>query len=153
MSGEQQQQRSVDPKLVALLLEEACWSPYHGTDQPGTPPDERRKYLEESVFPTLVPALAELLTLVEAEETLKNEGKEPANKGPYGPTGEVHPTDWLAQYLMRNNVKERQPGGAGPSLKEHPYCALRTALAETQSSNNNNNNAAAASSAQNAAAQ
>lgn len=125
--------RPVDPKLVAMLLEDECWTPYHGTDAPGTPPDENRKYLEEHVFPTLIPALADLLTLVQ----LDSDGNLPKNysglaAGPknYGPTGSVPPTDWIAQYLMRNNQKHHR------HLDSHPYVILRNALKQKRTKEN-----------------
>lgn len=125
--------QSVDPRLVAMLLEEHCWSPYHGTQSDAAaatdPTDKATKdkaYLEDEVFPTLVPALHELAVLVQQYNDVVHSGTEPLKGAKYGPTGGTHPTDWVAQFLLRNNTRHND------TLLDHPYCVLRRALKQKQ---------------------
>lgn len=113
--------RLSQPELVAYLLEEGLWNPRHGTDSVEHPTGPRKAdqlYLEKEVFPTLVPALHDLLELVQAR---LDDASEPAI---YGPTGSSHPLDWLAQFLMRRNTRH------DAALHNHSYCVLRRALKE-----------------------
>ena len=136
----------MDPKLVANLLDDMVWALNADVDEhyaktakgiSGSDADSAdAKYLAHDVFPTLVPALHELLQLVVKHQEAVAAGK-PIPAVPvtssipnapglpnYGPTAHTHPVDWLAQYLFRHNPKH------GKSLENHPYCAITRALQE-----------------------
>eukprot|EP01063_Lacrimia_lanifica_P025061 TRINITY_DN32855_c0_g1_i1.p2 TRINITY_DN32855_c0_g1~~TRINITY_DN32855_c0_g1_i1.p2 ORF type:complete len:128 (+),score=46.02 TRINITY_DN32855_c0_g1_i1:43-426(+) len=91
---------------LARIAEEGIWTEleFRGHE------DDRLLYLEQHVYPTLMPALKELLAEVSGpEDSVAAELKR----------ARINPIDWLAQYLMRNNPKHNT------FLHQHP-CALLT---------------------------
>eukprot|EP01060_Flectonema_neradi_P036650 TRINITY_DN7121_c0_g1_i1.p1 TRINITY_DN7121_c0_g1~~TRINITY_DN7121_c0_g1_i1.p1 ORF type:complete len:128 (+),score=20.98 TRINITY_DN7121_c0_g1_i1:43-384(+) len=87
--------------LLARVLEEEVYSNINFEPHK----DERLLYLEEEVLPTLVPALKDLLSeIAQNRERLKK--------------SDLNPIDWLAQYLMRYNVRHNT------YLHSHPYTLL-----------------------------
>ncbi len=101
-----------DARLIALLLEEAVWDPKAVESSSAS----NQAYLEETVFPTLIPAIASLLETVHAREEQQGGGFATGEPLP------IRPTDWLAQYLMRNNTAHSH------ALHSHPYNVLRRGL-------------------------
>ena len=138
----------VDPKLISNLLDDMVWAVntdvenhYAKAAAKASSASETdsadAKYLAHDVFPTLVPALHELLQLVVKHQEAAGAGGKPAAAVPvtssavnapglpnYGPTAHTHPVDWLAQYLFRHNPKHTD------ALEHHPYCVITKALQE-----------------------
>jgi hypothetical protein len=140
-----------DAKVVANLLDDMVWALNSDVEDHyaklakgsgATDADAAdAKYLAHDVFPTLVPALHELLQLVvKHEEQRKATARLPAvpvtsssaatapGLPDYGPTAHTHPVDWLAQYLFRNNPKHSK------ALQRHPYCVISKQVLEKQES-------------------
>lgn len=116
--------------VIARLLEERLWCANEDQDQydaaarAAASKNANVVYLQQNVFPTLVPALARMLELAQTEleegrtevrVPVKGESKKPVPD--FGPTGVAHPITWLAEYLMRNHPQFN--GNA--HLVHHPY--------------------------------
>lgn len=102
------------------LIEENLWCNGDEVDCLTTMPEESKKnylYLRRNVYPTLVPALYELAQIVQDEQ----EGDEANDEQDAAPReglcdAKVDPILWIAQYLLRNNVK-----AATSRVRNHPY--------------------------------
>lgn len=81
-------------------------------------------YLQQKLYPTLVPALFEMLKLEQRERARK----EPSGK--YGATGNVDPVTWLAHYLLRNNATSKTS-----RIRHHPYAIVNSIFLAKQSEN------------------
>ncbi|ORC88252.1 uncharacterized protein TM35_000171240 [Trypanosoma theileri] len=99
-------------EMMVRLIEEQLWCGYEGIDASVELPleDENATYLRETVFPTLVPALYELVRR-EQQRRLNPE----SFPGSYGATGNINSISWLSQYLLRNNTQHSK------NLLQHPY--------------------------------
>ncbi len=118
----------VDEELIALLLQQDAWEPLPLPEPDSTTnPVEAKKradaiYLRDNVLPTLVPALHDLLDLVERERELGATARATSRcVSREHPTGASGPIEWLAQYLVRNNTKRCD------ALHSHPYVVLHRA--------------------------
>ncbi|KAK7199822.1 hypothetical protein NESM_000029300 [Novymonas esmeraldas] len=101
-----------DSALLVRLIEEDLFLD-HIDKCSGTPRlSANQRYLVENVFPTLVPALQDLIRRYRGE----------IDTGSTTSTTQVDPVMWLAQYLLRNNTHS----GAS-RLARHPFQVINTA--------------------------
>jgi hypothetical protein len=112
--------------VIARLLEEGVWCANEDMDTASRAVRSAdAQYLQEKIYPTLVPAIARMLELANRDMAHRGtsevwaphasiEGKKDAPD--YGPTGRAHPITWLAEYLMRNSTQH-----GSTHLSEHPY--------------------------------
>ena len=127
-------------QLVLRLLEDAIWinnPTCDALEKQECNTSANHSYLHDKVFPTLIPALHALLALVQAEVEKGNtdflqrtNAKKPLGVivrdamhsdqaiNDYGPTLEVNPIEWVAQYLMWHSLQR------SPQLGKHPYVVL-----------------------------
>lgn len=123
-------EQSDDARLVEMLLHDDVWRALHLAEAQGgeanqTAARRHASYLEATVYPTLVPALAELLERVQlvtekgAAMVPHSTAVAPASSHPVGAAG---PTVWLAQYLMRHNSSAVGTAPCRPG--QHPYSVL-----------------------------
>ena len=125
-----------DPALVKMLLAEDCWHPLHLGDGEGEYSSENTAYLEEHIFPTLIPAIHRLLEHVQLrfsqsqilnasypENERKSDQMARDVQNPYArpprripssrcistlhPTGGPNAIEWIAQYLLRYNPRPK----------------------------------------------
>lgn len=112
--------------VIARLLEEGIWCANEDMDAASSVVRSAdAQWLQENVYPTLVPAIARMLELAIADMAKRGttEVHAPAamlerqkDCPDYGPTGRAHPITWLAEYLMRNS-----PQHGSTFLAQHPY--------------------------------
>ncbi|KAG5470205.1 hypothetical protein LSCM4_02899 [Leishmania orientalis] len=113
-----------DSALVVRLIEEGLFLNHidmcNGSNGAEISADHR--YLIENVFPTLVPALQDLIKMYRGQITPNDTGGSTANKA------KADPVMWLAQYLLRNNVH------SGTSrLAHHPFQTINKAALNRES--------------------
>jgi hypothetical protein len=120
-----------EERFVAMLLNQDVWTPCATAvpePNPATATAAQREnaaYLQEHVFPTLVPALHDLCDLVLRDKELGTAARHSsACVSHEHPTGAAGPIPWLAQYLMRNNLQH------SATLQQHPYVVLSRAAAK-----------------------
>jgi hypothetical protein len=117
--------RDIDPRLVAMLLSQEIWRPSASAGEGDDKGQDDLAYLQDAVFPTLVPALHDLCELVQREKELGDAARPTtACVSRAHPTGASGPVQWLAQYLTRYNLKH------SAALKNHPYVVLSAAAKE-----------------------
>ncbi|TPP43739.1 hypothetical protein CGC21_20690 [Leishmania donovani] len=107
-----------DSALLVRLIEEGLFLDHidkcSGNSAEKVSADHR--YLIENVFPTLVPALQDLIKQYRDQITQDGTASGAANKA------QPDPVMWLAQYLLRNNVH------SGTSrLTHHPFQIINRA--------------------------
>ncbi|KEG12957.1 hypothetical protein DQ04_01301010 [Trypanosoma grayi] len=110
-------------EMMVRLIEEHLWCGYGDVEAAIRLPleDENATYLRETVFPTLVPALYELL-----KREQKRNAQSDAFPGRFGATGNTHAVMWLAQYLLRNNKQKSE------NLCRHPYVLVNNEVLRKQ---------------------
>ncbi|KAH9578942.1 hypothetical protein LSM04_008114 [Trypanosoma melophagium] len=110
-------------EMMVRLIEEQLWCGYGEIDASVELPlkDENATYLRETVFPTLIPALYELVRR-EQQRRLHPE----TFPGSYGATGNIHSISWLAQYLLRNNTQHSR------NLLQNPYVLVNNEVLQRQ---------------------
>ncbi|KAG5470621.1 hypothetical protein LSCM1_01867 [Leishmania martiniquensis] len=111
-------QQEDDSALVVRLIEEGLFLNHivmcNGDSGANISADHR--YLIENVFPTLVPALQDLIKEHRDQITPNDGDRCTANKT------QADPVTWLAQYLLRNNVN-----GGTSRLTHHPFQTINKA--------------------------
>lgn len=106
---------------ITRLLEDRVWCNCEAGDAFHSQKDDVSLYLRQEVFPTLVPAIHEL---VEMEQSALREVDGPRlDKVRHN----VDPVSWLAMYLLRNNTVSDKS-----ILHQHPYCVVNRASLEKQ---------------------
>lgn len=119
-SSEMARRASVDEDaMLVRLIEEGLYLSHVDrckTINKSTTMDSDQKYLVEQVFPTLVPALHDLLRcyksrLGETQDQAQSNSKQP------------DPVTWLAQYLIRNNANHNTSRLVG-----HPFKLINDAV-------------------------
>ncbi|PRP80974.1 hypothetical protein PROFUN_11088 [Planoprotostelium fungivorum] len=65
--------------------------------------NEQQAYLEQNVYPVLLPALEDLLRWVQSHDSSMRSHRDNAQNS------QTVPSEWLAQYLKRNNPRPHQP--------------------------------------------
>ncbi|EAN93593.1 hypothetical protein Tc00.1047053506425.20 [Trypanosoma cruzi] len=110
-------------EMMVRLIEEQLWCGYEGIESSvGLHlDDENATYLRESLFPTLIPALHDL---VRREQHRISEPL--AFQERFQATGNTHPVTWLAQYLLRNNTHH------STNLRSHPYVLVNNEVLRKQ---------------------
>ncbi|ESL10800.1 hypothetical protein TRSC58_01460 [Trypanosoma rangeli SC58] len=110
-------------EMVARLVEEQIWCGYEGIEPSVKIPleNENVTYLRETLFPTLIPALYEL---VRREQ--RRLSQPCAFPDRYQTTGNTNPVTWLAQYLLRNNTHY------STNLRNHPYVLVNNEVIKKQ---------------------
>lgn len=115
-----------DPRLISMLLEDDVWRALHLADDAKAARNGAvdAAYLEQHVYPSLIPALAEMLDRVQLVNE-QGSGIVPKSSciadAATHPLGSVGPTVWLAQHLMRYNTRHSD------ALRHHPYGVLYAA--------------------------
>ncbi|XQJ29747.1 hypothetical protein NXY56_005807 [Leishmania guyanensis] len=107
---------------VVRLIEEGLFLDHIGECRAGNENEVSadHRYLIENVFPTLVPALQDLIKNYRGQITPSSMVNGAAN------TSQADPVMWLAQYLLRNNVQ------SGTSrLVHHPFQTINRAAFNT----------------------
>eukprot|EP00796_Vickermania_ingenoplastis_P013215 gene13215-9061_t len=115
-------------ELMVRIIEEELWAENKDSHNiikaiPEQSTDHTR-YLQEKLYPTLVPALFEMLKLEQKEQ----QRSEPSGK--YGATGNVDPITWLAHYLLRNNATSNTS-----RIRHHPYAIVNSVFLAKQQEN------------------
>ncbi|SCU65800.1 uncharacterized protein TEOVI_000661400 [Trypanosoma equiperdum] len=111
--------QALSEAMMIRLIEEQIWCGYEDVETAvnASCEGENVTYLRENVFPTLVPALYEL---VKRQQQCALEPDEVSHR--YGPTGNTHPISWLSQYLLRNNTRHSK------KICGHPYVMVNNEL-------------------------
>lgn len=99
--------------VMVRLIEENLWCGQDWDPRICTSTDTHESYLREAVFPTLIPALYELLKKVQRSDVTNG----------IPPTGQVDPVAWFAHYMLRNNA-----AADGSRLAQHPYSIVSDSL-------------------------
>lgn len=118
-----------EERLVSWLLQQGLWPMDDMVAQQARLRDEEEDasnrnqsdaaYLQERVFPTLVPALHDLAELVQRQQELGVDSRASTRcVSRTHPTGASGPVKWLAQYLYRHNTAQTD------ALARHPYVVL-----------------------------
>ncbi|KPI87401.1 hypothetical protein ABL78_3485 [Leptomonas seymouri] len=108
-----------DDALLVRLIEEGLFLSHadkcKGNDKASSMSDDH-KYLVEHVFPTLVPALHDLLKCYKSRIMAVQDVAADDNHKP-------DPVMWLAQYLIRNNAHCKTS-----RLADHPFRLINNAV-------------------------
>ncbi|RNF27297.1 uncharacterized protein Tco025E_00488 [Trypanosoma conorhini] len=110
-------------EMMVRLIEEQLWCGYDGVQSSIKLPlaDENATYLRETLFPTLIPALYDLVR--REQQRLSQPYAFPDR---FQATGNTNPVTWLAQYLLRNNTHH------STNLRNHPYVLVNYEMLRKQ---------------------
>lgn len=115
-------------ELMVRIIEEELWSANKDSHNiiKAIPEESTSdiQYLRQKLYPTLVPALFEMLKLEQKEQLRQSPS------GKYGATGNVDPITWLAHYMLRNNAVS-----ATSKIRNHPYAIVNSVFLAKQMEN------------------
>lgn len=116
-------------ELMIRIIEEELWAGNKDSQNiiKAIPEEStsNARYLQEKVYPSLVPALFEMLKLQQKE--LLSDGNPPSK---YGATKNVDPITFLSHFLLRNNANSVRS-----KIRHHPFAVVNSVFAAKEKEN------------------